>query len=83
MGHCSKKMVILAQKRPYMGHLGNHFISVFDIHNVNDFAKQFDDYGNDKIEFSELAKVWEDNKYEVWGFTSSNVCSSQIFRLLE
>ena len=31
---------------------------------ANDFAKEFDDYGKEKIEFAELAKIWEDNKYE-------------------
>ena len=45
---------------------------------ANDFAKEFDDYGKEKIEFAELAKIWEDNKYEV-RVSRSNVCSSQIF----
>ena len=45
---------------------------------ANDFAKEFDDYGKEKIEFAELAKIWEDNKYEVW-VSQSNVCSRQIF----
>ena len=31
---------------------------------ANDFAKEFDDYGKEKIEFAQLAKIWEDNKYE-------------------
>jgi hypothetical protein len=38
---------------------------VFDIGNVNDFAKEFDDYGKEKIEFAQLAKIWEENKFEV------------------
>ena len=38
--------------------------SVFDIMQANDFAKEFDDYGKEKIEFAQLAKIWEDNKYE-------------------
>ena len=45
---------------------------------ANDFAKEFDDYGKEKIEFAELAKIWEDNKYEV-RVSQSNVCSRQIF----
>ena len=52
--------------------------SVFDIMQANDFAKEFDDYGKEKIEFAELAKIWEDNKYEV-RVSQSNVCSCQIF----
>ena len=28
-------------------------------------AKEFDNYGTKKIEFAELAKVWEDNHYDV------------------
>ena len=39
--------------------------SVFDAMQLNDFAKQFHDYGTEKIQFSQLAKIWEDNKYEV------------------
>ena len=31
---------------------------------ANDFAQEFDDYGKEKIEFAQLAKIWEDNKYE-------------------
>ena len=38
--------------------------SVFDIMQANDFAQEFDDYGKEKIEFAQLAKIWEDNKYE-------------------
>lgn len=38
---------------------------VFDIMQLNDFAKEFDDYGKEKIQFAELAKIWEDNKFEV------------------
>ena len=30
-----------------------------------DFAKEFHDYGIEKIQFPELAKIWEDNKFEV------------------
>ena len=30
-----------------------------------DFAQEFHDYGTEKIDFSQLAKIWEDNKYEV------------------
>ena len=30
-----------------------------------DFAKEFHDYGTEKIQFPELAKIWEDNKFEV------------------
>ena len=52
--------------------------SVFDIMQANDFAKEFDDYGKEKIEFAELAKIWEDNKYEV-RVSHLNVCSCQIF----
>ena len=32
---------------------------------LNDFAQEFHDYGTEKIQFPELAKIWEDNKYEV------------------
>ena len=39
--------------------------SVFDAMQLNDFAQQFHDYGTEKIQFPELAKIWEDNKYEV------------------
>ena len=49
--------------------LHNYFyyiiILVFDVMQMNDFAKEFHDYGTEKIKFSELAKIWEDNKYEV------------------
>jgi len=38
---------------------------VFDIMQINDFAKEFHDYGTEKINFAELAKIWEDNKFEV------------------
>jgi len=30
-----------------------------------DFAKEFHDYGTENIQFPELAKIWEDNKFEV------------------
>ena len=39
--------------------------SVFDAMQLNDFAQEFHDYGTEKIQFPELAKIWEDNKYEV------------------
>jgi len=32
---------------------------------MNDHAKEFDDYGTQKIEFAEFAKIWEDNHYDV------------------
>ena len=32
---------------------------------LHDFAKEFNDYGTEKIQFSQLAKIWEDNKFEV------------------
>ena len=38
---------------------------VFDATQMMDFAKEFHDYGTEKIQFSELAKIWEDNKFEV------------------
>jgi len=38
---------------------------VFDVMQVNNHAKELDDYGTKKIEFPELAKIWEDNKYDV------------------
>jgi len=38
---------------------------VFDCMQLNDFAKEFHDYGTEKIKFPELAKIWEDNQYEV------------------
>ena len=38
---------------------------VFDVMQLNNFAKEFHDYGTEKIEFPELAKIWEDNQYEV------------------
>ena len=38
---------------------------VFDAMQINDHAQAFDDYGRRKIEFPELAKIWEDNKYDV------------------
>ena len=32
---------------------------------MNNHAKELDDYGTKKINFAELAKIWEDNKYDV------------------
>ena len=32
---------------------------------INNHAKEFDDYGTKKTRFAELAKIWEDNKYDV------------------
>lgn len=38
---------------------------VFDVMQMMDYAKQFNQFGKEEIEFAELAKIWEDNQYEV------------------
>jgi len=38
---------------------------VFDVMQMNNHAKEFDDYGTGKIDFAEFAKIWEDNHYDV------------------
>ena len=32
---------------------------------LNDYAKEFDDYGTCKTTFADLAKIWEENEFDV------------------
>jgi len=38
---------------------------VFDVHSTPDYAKEFNQFGKEEIEFAELAKIFEENKYDV------------------
>jgi len=40
-------------------------MKVYDVMQATDHAKQFNLFGKGEIEFPELAKVWEDNEYDV------------------
>lgn len=53
------------QKFKYHIKIKKCFIKVFDAHNLNDFAKQLDDFGRGKTTFFELAKIFEENKFDV------------------
>ena len=55
-----------------------------------DHAKKFNQFGKEEIEFSELAKIWEENEYDViiepaaiyWNFMADHWAKTKFIQVV-